>query len=286
MSAGSGLISCRPARSSDTQAVQEFLRTIWDGEDYVPAIWDEWLASNSGTLVVAEFDQRTAGLGRMRDLGWGEWWLEGLRVDPRLQGHGIASRVHDYLLDRWLVETEGLVLRLATHARRQAVRHLCERTGFRHIARLGEFHALAREGEHGFHPADGSQLPEDLTPRRDESSVCGRLMDMDWAWACLRSERIGKQARNSLWIWGNFEGWVILQQPAPASGEKVLLQAYDVPDERALEFFSDVRALTTQLGNTEVRLFGRMDTAQEPYWKRSGWELDPEEDLQIYERLR
>jgi GNAT superfamily N-acetyltransferase len=287
LSEGSREISCRPARSSDTLAVQEFLRSIWDGEDYVPGVWEEWLTSKTGLLVVAEFNQRTAGLGRLRDLGWGEWWLEGLRVAPQLQGHGIASHIHEYLLDRWL-ETDGIVLRLGTHARRQAVRHLCERTGFQHIARLGDLHAHAREGEHSFHRADRLQLPEAESSREGikASPFCNRLMNLDWAWACLRRERIGEGSRNSFWSWRGLEGWVILHQPAQDIREDILLQAYDAPDRYAPEFFSEIRALTHQLGKPGVRLFTQMDLAQNAFWIEAGWELDPEEDLLIFERRR
>jgi len=263
------------------------LRTIWGGEDYVPGVWEEWLNSGDGQLIVAEYEHQPAGLARLRDLGSGEWWMEGLRVDPHLQGLGIASRLHDYLLERWL-ESDGTVVRLATHSRRLAVQHLCERTGFEPIARLGHFHARARDGQHAFVQMNRSALPGDsLGYETVTRSVTGeRLMDLDWAWATLRGERIDDRQGSSLWSWRDGKGWVVLLQPSPASGEEVLLQACDVIPGDQPDFFSDLCSLTGWLDQPGIRFFTGLQQAGEDFWDGAGWTMDPDEDLLLFERRR
>ena len=280
-------IQLRPARSSDTPIVREFLRTVWAGEDYVPDVWDEWLRSQDGLLIVAEFEDRPAGLGRLRDLGRGEWWMEGLRVDPELQGLGIASSLHEYLLERWL-ETHGSVVRLGTHARRKAVHHLCERTGFQQIARLGDIYAEAHHAQHRFLPVTGTSPLRGLTPDTlGLASVNGeRLMDLDWAWASLRMERIEQAASSSIWSWGQEGDWVILHPILHEREARLLVQAFQVSRDHCLDFFSELRGLAFELGQKGVRLFPSFDLVQEEFWDLAGWIRDPDEELVLFERRR
>jgi GNAT superfamily N-acetyltransferase len=280
-------IRLRPAQPSDTPVVKEFLRTIWDGEDYVPEVWDDWMGSESGLLVVAEYENQPSGLGRLRDLGWGEWWMEGLRVDPARQGLGIASHLHEFLLERWL-ETGGSVVRLGTHARRKAVHHLCERTGFQCIARLGDVSAEVQHAGHGFSLA--AQNPPALNFHPDQLNLVSArgedLMDLDWAWACLRRERIGERFHSSLWNWREEGAWAVVHPVQHEPEGRLLVQAFRVDADHCLPFFSDLRRLAFELGCKGVRLFAPFDLAQEAFWERAGWTRDPDEELVLYERRR
>lgn len=124
-------VTIRPARLEDKADVIALTRTIWDGHDYVPYVWEEWLNSPDGILISAELDGRVVGLGRIADMGGGEWWLQGLRVDPAFEGRGIAAQMHEALIATW-EEQLGGVLRLMTY--RPQVKHLCARTGFHPVA--------------------------------------------------------------------------------------------------------------------------------------------------------
>jgi len=274
-------VDIRPARRSDTPVVLDFLRTIWDGEDYVPAVWEGWLASEDGELLVAESGGRAVGLSRLRDLGWGEWWLEGLRVDPAFQGHGIASLLHETMLASWL-EREGRALRLATHARRKAVQHLCQRSGFDLVARLCSLRAAALTGEHGFVRLPASNLPE------APAGTGGRrpLMDLDWAWGELRHERIEASRNSSLWTWRAGEGWAVLHRRPKHEQHELLLQAFDAPAPHRAVFFQDLRALTGELGRAAMRVFPALEQAGSAFWVQAGWVLDDDEDLLLYEMRR
>lgn len=287
MNLGVDEILCRPARPADTEAVQNFLPGIWNGEDYVPQVWDAWLRSRKGLLVVAEYAGQTAGLGRLRDLGWGEWWMEGLRVDPQFQGLGIASRLHEYLLERWQ-ESNGSVIRLATHARRQAVRHLCQRTGFQDIARLGRLFAATQSSGHSFVQEMKVSLPSGQARQQMVlNATRGQiLMDLDWAWAALREERIRERSASSLWTWQGGTGWVVLLQEPHEVGEDLLLQSYGVGEDQRVEFFSELRGLASQLGYRGLRVFVPFELAHEEFWTAAGWSRDEDEELLLFERLK
>lgn len=180
-------VFCRPARESDTADVVELTRTIWDGHDYVPHVWASWLADPQGLLAVAEYQGRVLGLGKLTHLAPHDWWIEGLRVHPEYEGRGIASQLHDYLVDYWL-EGFGGVLRLATASFRYAVHHLSERTGFQKIGEFTMFGApaLAEPVEH-FSPlrVDEVHAAFDFAQRSEIFGLAAHLIDLGWEWASL-----------------------------------------------------------------------------------------------------
>jgi hypothetical protein len=61
-------VICRPALPKDTGAVLEFTRHIWEGEDYIPEVWSEWLADHQGLLATAEYSGSVAGLCKLSQL--------------------------------------------------------------------------------------------------------------------------------------------------------------------------------------------------------------------------
>ena len=125
---------CRPALSSDTADVLEFTKHIWAGEDYIKYVWQDWLHDPCGVLAIAQYGSHAVGMAKVTFVSRGQWWLEGLRVDPAHQSLGIASHLHEYTNAWWLENGDGVV-RLMTSSERVQVHHLCERTGY---ARVGE----------------------------------------------------------------------------------------------------------------------------------------------------
>jgi len=119
----------RPTLPMDTPAILEFCKRIWDGHDYIPYVWDEWLKDSKGHLFTAEYAGRAVGIARITHTAPGQWWFEGFRVDPAFQGQHIGSLLHEYIVDWWLAHGDGKV-RLWTNAKRVKVQHLCERLGF------------------------------------------------------------------------------------------------------------------------------------------------------------
>jgi GNAT superfamily N-acetyltransferase len=122
-------VVCRTALARDHADVTEFCRDIWDGDDYVPEVWDDWLNDPVGLLAVAEYNGHAIGCSKIMLISKGQWWLEGFRVDPKYQGRKVGWRIHNYVTDWWLEHGDG-TLRLMTDAGNFAVHHVCLKTGY------------------------------------------------------------------------------------------------------------------------------------------------------------
>lgn len=172
----------RPTLPSDTPDVLEFCKYIWDGNDYVPYVWNEWMADPRGTLFTAEYAGHAVGIARVTHLAPRQWWFEGLRVNPDHQDKKIGSRIHEYITDWWLKNGDGTV-RLWTNAKRVKVHHLCERLGFVHTQEV-TFYAASPLDEpvDSFTPASANEIPEmtDFTLRSSSLPIAGGMMDMGW----------------------------------------------------------------------------------------------------------
>jgi GNAT superfamily N-acetyltransferase len=122
-------VICRPAFARDHVDVTEFCKGIWDGDDYVPEVWDDWLNDPNGLLAVAESNGHAIGCSKITLISKGQWWLEGFRVDPKYQGLKVGSCLHNYVTDWWIENGDG-TLRLMTDAGNFAVHHVCIKTGY------------------------------------------------------------------------------------------------------------------------------------------------------------
>ncbi len=120
----------RDARPDDKQAVIAFCSKTWPGYgDFIPRVWDSWIAQKSGRFIVAEVNGKPVGIAKITDLGDGEIWLEGLRVDPRWRKKGIASAITGEIL-RTLKKTNPKSVRYCTAASNKASRRIGEKWGF------------------------------------------------------------------------------------------------------------------------------------------------------------
>lgn len=55
-------LAIRRARLADHAAMLHITRTVWEGHDYVPFVWDRWLRDPNGAVLVADRDGRAVGL--------------------------------------------------------------------------------------------------------------------------------------------------------------------------------------------------------------------------------
>lgn len=202
-------IQIRPARAADKAAVASICAQTWEG-DYVPEVWDEWLADSHGQFVVAEAEGRAVGLGKLTRLAAGEWWLEGLRVDPDWRRQGIAGRIQAHVLAA-ARRLGGGVLRYGTHSANEAVHRISDRLGFR------------RAGVYQLHgatplPAAAPSLRQlawkdleaawALVEGSERRRAAGGLYEVAWKWMGLTRERLSCHvAAGEAWgVYGNGNG--------------------------------------------------------------------------------
>lgn len=246
---------CRPALPMDTPRVMELAKFIWDGNDYLPYVWEDWLSDAEGLLTVAEFGGRLVGVGKLTRLASGQWWLEGLRTHPEFEGRGFASHLTDYLLAGWQRaggDKHGNVIRLTTASDRLAVHHICARRGFQKVGEVTFYAAPALpDASHSFQPARADDVNTMLEfARRSETlALTNGLMDVGWRWAAPCLELLeASLAQRQAWWWRDHQGLLALWEDEEEGEKRPFLQFLACSLEAASACLEDYRRLAASLG--------------------------------------
>ncbi|MGH8997516.1 MAG: GNAT family N-acetyltransferase [Acidimicrobiales bacterium] len=83
-------VSLRAARLADRSAVEDVCRGVWEGHDYLPSVFDRWLADPQSIFQVGELDGQVVAVHRLRPIAPGLVFYEGLRVAAAHRRRGIA----------------------------------------------------------------------------------------------------------------------------------------------------------------------------------------------------
>lgn len=106
-------------------------RKIWEGEDYIPTVWDEWISEDGFYTIL--LGDRIAGCMKYTRLPRNEIMLEGLRMDPDLGGLGYASIAVEFFMGL-VDQQEPSTLRFATSDENVYSHHFGEKYGFHQVA--------------------------------------------------------------------------------------------------------------------------------------------------------
>jgi GNAT superfamily N-acetyltransferase len=173
-------VLCRPAVEGDRKDVFEFCKGIWEGDDYVPYVWDDWFHDTNGLLAVAEFDGHAIGCSKITQISPGQWWLEGFRIDPQYQGRKIGMHLHNHVTHWWLENGDGII-RLMTDAGNFAVHHLCHKTGYIKVGEVCGYKAIPLDGPTDrFTPVSESEDAADFVVESESIKTTGGLVDLGW----------------------------------------------------------------------------------------------------------
>jgi GNAT superfamily N-acetyltransferase len=135
----------RRASPNDRRDILRICAKTWHGWDYVPQYLNRWLREK-GFYVIAEcgmsnsefrnlhstvrIGEKVVGLGKFTELGPGELWLEGLRIDPETRSQGLGWRFSRYVIRAALGEKPNSI-RLATGRRNTHSRRIIRKMGLR-----------------------------------------------------------------------------------------------------------------------------------------------------------
>ena len=171
-------VVCRPALPRDHVDVAEYCKGIWEGGDYVPDVWPHWLNDPNGCLVTAEYNGHAIGCAKLSLIDDGQWWLEGVRVDPAHQGLKVGSKMHHYLTDWWADHGDG-TLRLLTE--NPAMVHLCEKTGYVKTQELRGYRAPPiGEYTENFSPSTDTSEAATFALQSETVKLTNGLIDFGW----------------------------------------------------------------------------------------------------------
>lgn len=125
--------SFRPLRASDKDALMAISAKIWEGDDYLPHSFDDWVSDPDGVFNGCFLDGRLIGCGRVGFLAPGHAWLEGLRKDPDAGVSGVGRAVALAGL-RFLSGVPGLrSIRFSAYGHNPQTIAINEALGFRRV---------------------------------------------------------------------------------------------------------------------------------------------------------
>jgi len=181
----------RRARVEDREAVLGFASATWDCWDYIPNAWPVWLEAADGAFLVGEVGEPVDGTGeemvdvegnpltvgqpvaitRVAMVSTNEAWLEGIRVDPRVRGMGVAADLQVAEL-QWVAAQAAVIVRYATGGENEGSHRLGARDGINLLAGFGGWwwSATGSAEDDGDDPsAFDPQIREAATARRRDA---------------------------------------------------------------------------------------------------------------------
>src|SRR2546429_1162990 len=180
----SNRVKIRKATAVDKAPILEICKNIWNGHDYLPGVWDDWLADKDGRLIVATVKGRTVGVAHASLQTPDVAWLEGVRVHEKHRGLGIAGMLNKALVE-WARRKRAHVARLCTGSSNLASK--------KHLAKIG-FPLLQT-----FQRLDSTR---GLRVKPASVTRLGRSTKALWKWLSARPEFAENRAMYSDgWTW-------------------------------------------------------------------------------------
>ena len=284
-------LQIRPAQPGDRAALEAIAAQIWDGDDYLPRVLDDWFNDPHDGFYVATLGERLVGVTKLTRLAPREWWMEGLRVDPAFQGRGVSRILHHFTINQ-ARQHDGIV-RFSTASLNEAVHWLASETGFERVASylpyaadpLDEPPALLQP----LGPADALRV----RARLDASPTFARAqrsLEWDWTFYLLDDTRLHARLRDGLvygWSPDDHLAGVVILNPAQDRwpGEPTLkIAALDAPADTLSAVAQDVRRLATALDRVHVRFKALDHPDVIAPLERAGFVREWEGDIWLYAR--
>jgi predicted PurR-regulated permease PerM/GNAT superfamily N-acetyltransferase len=284
----SGQWVTRAARPEDRAAAERICAEIWGGEDYVPGVWDEWVSDPYGELTVVERKGQVVALGKLTRMADGEWWLEGLRVDPAFRFLGLARRLQAYQVG--LAERIGQgALRLGTGSHNRAVLRNVSRGGFRRVAEYLFYGGDVLPGPCALSPLTMDDLGAvwGLVEGSPIYRAAGGLYEVHWRWMDLTRERLATHLAAGE-VWGlHLDGRLAAVTVAPArpGANRLTLGYLDGEPEGLTALAVGARVLAGQQGHADgVRVRPLAFPPLLEALEAAGVTRDWEHSLYIFER--
>jgi GNAT superfamily N-acetyltransferase len=258
-------------RASDRQAVTTLCAQMWDGHDYIPQVFDDWLAHPIGqfTAVIDEVRDALIGIGKLTSITERDWWIEGLRVDSNYRGRGVGRRLHAYHVDLWQqLSPPTSAVRLLTDSDNLVIHRLSERAGFRLMGDVLPYRAESIHAPHSFRKASSpvmlnSEGVKHLNDRIDFSLVQRSHYYQShhhlyqtqtlWRWAELTPHTL---TQNNIWLWREGRGLIIAEDVEetdnPVNAPCLYVDFVGVEQNDLVECLRDARALASSFNRPFV----------------------------------
>jgi GNAT superfamily N-acetyltransferase len=125
----------RTLQHEDYPDILKISKEIWDGEDYLPRVYHQWVDSPGLFLGVEDtLSHAVVAVAHVALLPDGSAWLEGLRVRTDFRGKGLSRMIMKKQMDYALEKLkEGSIERIAstTYIDNEVSMHLSRSSGFK-----------------------------------------------------------------------------------------------------------------------------------------------------------
>jgi GNAT superfamily N-acetyltransferase len=255
---------CRPALMRDMKQVVKFTRTIWNGNDYLPEVWDDWIKDYDGKLISAELGGQAVGVIKLSRLAPDQWWMEGLRVDPLHWKLGIGYRLFNYILEEWHDHLQGPI-RFITNSENYSIHHFACKAGFLKVGDYTHFESgVLKKTSQVFVPVIESEIGAamDFYDSFADKTLTGSYLDAGWAY-CTIDERLVQQSikLKQAWWWREHKGLLMIFEVIDNEEKKPFIQGIACRSDDLIDLLLDYRGLCGDLGY------------QKAYWSAS---MNPE----------
>jgi len=126
----------RKVLSEDRDQILEISRHIWEGHDYLPFVFDEWLKDPACSTHGVVIKDRVVAVANLRIIENGRTgWMEGLRVHPDFRRKGFADALTEHVV-RMGGQLGVQRLRYTTSTENEASLKLAEKYGFSKILEM------------------------------------------------------------------------------------------------------------------------------------------------------
>ncbi|MCD4684821.1 MAG: GNAT family N-acetyltransferase [Anaerolineae bacterium] len=287
-------VQIRAARADDRVALEAIAGQIWEGHDYLPRVLDEWVTDEAGGFWVATVHDRVIGAIKLTRFAEGEWWMEGLRVDPAYQGLGFGRIMHHFVINQLRQRGAGEV-RFSTASLNGAVLQLARETGFQRTAIFlpygGDPLAEPVQQLQPLGPDDLARVQAWINASRYVEAV-QRSVERNWSYYRLTEIRLrGYLADGLVYGWPGSDGalgGVIMLNPTDKDRwpeERALKIGYlDVPEAALAEAVRDLRRLAAAEGRVRMRVKVLNEAARVAAVEAGGLVRDWEGEVWLFAR--
>jgi RimJ/RimL family protein N-acetyltransferase len=287
----------RLAASRDRDAVFAFSAQTWPNGDYIPLVWDDWLADPEGALIagIDEADQAIA-IVKLVLAAPGEGWLEGVRVAPERRERGLGRALLTHVAEyAWAT---GLhTLRFVTDAGNAPMHRVAAACGFTvrgeyRPFRADAIRAPAAENLAAARPARPDDVPALWAVAETAYAGTEAIRWRGWTGAPLTRHWLAAAvATGQVLVAADTSSFVVLGPPDPASRAA----KYGRPPEAEVAFLAATPAACSALlaaarawagARDSEQVFGLLPPVATASAETGGWVSRSERPFLLYRRDR
>ena len=254
----------RDGVASDLEQISELCKSIWNGRDFLPTVWNNWISNEIGSFIVVESENQILGVYHHYILD-SDSWLETLRVHEQYRRQGIAQfMIKDYL--ERSKKLNAVNSRLVTSIKNTASRNLFEKHGFSEVLR-SQYCSIELE------TITTNSMQEEFSIIKDSKQIYSLLKDsmldnqlipLWWRWWQQSDSALHELSNNSFIIVPKSQPSFVLVQPSAnyGYGNDYQILFHDVSSDVLKEYMSFIKNNISSSLNKKIFCIPEINSTQ------------------------